>query len=94
MVIRAIRNRIPDIDELNLPPVLRDIMMTPRGLVLVVGSTGSGKSTTLASMIDHRNAPPPGTSSPSRTRSNTCTATTVDRQPARGRAGRMPSTTR
>lgn len=56
MVIRAIRNRIPDIDELNLPPVLRDIVMTPRGLVLVVGSTGSGKSTALASMIDHRNS--------------------------------------
>ncbi|PJK11845.1 type IV pili twitching motility protein PilT [Lysobacteraceae bacterium NML95-0200] len=56
MVIRAIRTEIPSIDELQLPPVLRDIITRPRGLVLVVGSTGSGKSTTLASMIDHRNS--------------------------------------
>ena len=56
MVIRAIRSVIPSIEELNLPQVLKDIIMTPRGLVLLVGSTGSGKSTTLASMIDHRNS--------------------------------------
>ena len=56
MVIRAIRSVIPDIQELNLPEVLKDIIMTPRGLVLIVGSTGSGKSTALASMIDHRNS--------------------------------------
>jgi len=56
MVIRAIKNRIPSIEELKLPDVLKDVIMTPRGLVLVVGSTGSGKSTSLASMIDHRNA--------------------------------------
>jgi twitching motility protein PilU len=55
MVIRAIRSDIPSIEELQLPQVLKDIIMAPRGLVLVVGSTGSGKSTTLASMIDHRN---------------------------------------
>ncbi len=55
MVIRAIRNVIPSIEELQLPMVLKDVIMAPRGLVLVVGSTGSGKSTTLASMIDHRN---------------------------------------
>ncbi|TXH83509.1 MAG: PilT/PilU family type 4a pilus ATPase, partial [Pseudoxanthomonas sp.] len=55
MVIRAIRSEIPSIEELNLPPVLKDIIMTPRGLVLIVGSTGSGKSTSLASMIDYRN---------------------------------------
>ncbi|TXH80590.1 MAG: PilT/PilU family type 4a pilus ATPase, partial [Pseudoxanthomonas sp.] len=55
MVIRAIRSVIPSIEELNLPPVLKDIIMTPRGLVLIVGSTGSGKSTSLASMIDYRN---------------------------------------
>ena len=55
MVIRAIRNVIPSIEELQLPVVLKDVIMAPRGLVLVVGSTGSGKSTTLASMIDHRN---------------------------------------
>ncbi|MET0328490.1 MAG: PilT/PilU family type 4a pilus ATPase [Luteimonas sp.] len=56
MVIRAIRSNIPNIEELQLPQVLKDIIMAPRGLVLIVGSTGSGKSTTLASMIDHRNA--------------------------------------
>ena len=56
MVIRAIRSVIPSIEELNLPQVLKDIIMTPRGLVLLVGSTGSGKSTALASMIDHRNS--------------------------------------
>ena len=56
MVIRAIRGDIPSIEQLQLPTVLRDIIMAPRGLVLIVGSTGSGKSTTLASMIDHRNS--------------------------------------
>ena len=55
LVIRAIRSDIPSIEELQLPTVLKDIIMAPRGLVLIVGSTGSGKSTTLASMIDHRN---------------------------------------
>jgi twitching motility protein PilU len=56
MVIRAIKSEIPTIDQLKLPEVLKDIVMEPRGLVLVVGSTGSGKSTALAAMIDHRNA--------------------------------------
>ena len=56
MVIRAIKSDIPTIEELKLPMILKDIVMEPRGLVLLVGSTGSGKSTTLASMIDHRNS--------------------------------------
>jgi len=55
MVIRQIKVRILTLDELKLPPVLKDIVMTKRGLVLVVGATGSGKSTTLAAMIDYRN---------------------------------------
>ena len=55
MVIRAIRSVIPSIEELQLPQVLKNVIMAPRGLVLIVGSTGSGKSTTLASMIDYRN---------------------------------------
>jgi len=55
MVIRYIKTRIPSIEELNLPRILKDLIMEPRGLVLLVGSTGSGKSTTLASMIDYRN---------------------------------------
>ncbi|TZF86615.1 PilT/PilU family type 4a pilus ATPase [Cognatilysobacter lacus] len=56
MVIRAIRSVIPTIEELQLPQVLKEIITSPRGLVLIVGSTGSGKSTTLASMIDYRNS--------------------------------------
>lgn len=55
MVIRYIRTRIPSIEQLNLPLILKKLVMEPRGLILVVGATGSGKSTTLASMIDHRN---------------------------------------
>ncbi len=55
MVIRYIKGNIPSIEDLNLPQKLKELIMEPRGLVLVVGSTGSGKSTTLASMIDHRN---------------------------------------
>jgi twitching motility protein PilU len=55
MVIRTIANEIPDFARLGLPETLKDIVMTKRGLVLVVGATGSGKSTSLASMIDHRN---------------------------------------
>jgi len=55
MVIRAIKSEIPSIEQLQLPAILKSIINEPRGLVLVVGSTGSGKSTTLAAMIDHRN---------------------------------------
>ncbi|KFN42775.1 hypothetical protein N790_11290 [Arenimonas malthae CC-JY-1] len=55
MAVRFITNKIPSIESLNLPQILKEIIMLPRGLVLVVGSTGSGKSTTLASMIDYRN---------------------------------------
>lgn len=56
MVIRQIKSNIPTIDDLGLPQILKDIALTKRGLVLVVGATGSGKSTSLASMIDYRNA--------------------------------------
>jgi twitching motility protein PilU len=55
IVIRRIKTEIETLDDLGLPPILQDIVMTKRGLVLVVGATGSGKSTTLAAMIDHRN---------------------------------------
>jgi len=55
MVVRTIANEIPNFAKLALPDTLKDIVMTKRGLVLVVGATGSGKSTTLAAMIDHRN---------------------------------------
>ncbi len=55
MVIRYVKESIPGIDELNLPEILKKLIMSPRGLILVVGTTGSGKSTTLASMLDYRN---------------------------------------
>ncbi len=60
LVLRQIKVQIQTIDDLGLPSVLKDIVMTKRGLVLVVGATGSGKSTTLAAMIDHRNSTQPG----------------------------------
>ena len=55
MVLRAIPAEIPNLDKLGLPENLKEIVMQKRGLVLVVGGTGSGKSTSLAAMIDHRN---------------------------------------
>ena len=55
LVIRYIKHEIPGIDKLGLPEVLRSLVMKQNGLILVVGSTGSGKSTSLASMIEHRN---------------------------------------
>jgi twitching motility protein PilU len=55
MVIRTIVNEIPNFTKLGLPETLKEVVMQKRGLVLVVGATGSGKSTSLAAMIDHRN---------------------------------------
>jgi twitching motility protein PilU len=60
MVIRFIKSKIPKIDELALPQVLKSLVNEKNGLILMVGATGSGKSTTLAAMIDHRNASAPG----------------------------------
>ena len=54
-VFRFVPGDIPKLTSLNLPPVLSDLIMEKRGLILVVGATGSGKSTTIASMLDHRN---------------------------------------
>lgn len=54
-VLRTITTEIPTLHDLELPPILKDIVMNKRGLVIVVGGTGSGKSTTLAAMIGHRN---------------------------------------
>jgi len=55
MVLRTITTTIPKFEELGLPNILTDISMTKRGLVIMVGATGSGKSTTLAAMVGHRN---------------------------------------
>jgi len=55
-VIRFIINEVPTMESLSLPPVLAELMLQKRGLILMVGATGSGKSTSLAAMIDHRNA--------------------------------------
>ena len=55
MVLRRIETNIPSPEELNLPPILKDLIMYKRGLVLFVGGTGTGKSTTLAALIRHRN---------------------------------------
>lgn len=55
MVLRTIPATLPTIESLDLPPILKDVVLTKRGLVIVVGATGSGKSTSLAAMIDHRN---------------------------------------
>jgi twitching motility protein PilU len=60
IVIRQIKIQVPTLDQLGLPAIMKEIVMSKRGLVLVVGATGSGKSTTLAAMIDHRNASKPG----------------------------------
>ena len=56
MVIRFVKPDVPAFDTLGLPTILKEVIMEKLGLILVVGSTGSGKSTTMASMIDHRNA--------------------------------------
>ena len=55
MVLRTIETNVPTLDKLGLPDVMREISMTKRGLVIMVGGTGSGKSTSLAAMINHRN---------------------------------------
>ena len=56
LVLRRINTDVPSIDQLKMPPVLKNLVMERNGLVLIVGATGSGKSTTLAAMIDHRNS--------------------------------------
>lgn len=56
IVMRRLSSQIPDVDDLDLPPICKELVLEPRGLILVTGPTGSGKSTTLAAMINHMNA--------------------------------------
>jgi twitching motility protein PilU len=67
-VVRTINAKIPTLEEMQLPPVLRDVVMSKRGLVILVGGTGSGKSTSLAAMLNYRNEK-------TKIRSSTCTTT-------------------
>src|SRR5882672_5566495 len=60
MVVRFVKPDVPAFDSLGLPPILKEVIMEKLGLILIVGSTGSGKSTTMASMIDYRNSTRPG----------------------------------
>ena len=55
LVVRRIQSDIPTIDELGLPPIIKELAMTKRGLVVFVGATGTGKSTSLAAMVGYRN---------------------------------------
>lgn len=55
MVLRRIENKVPEVEDLNLPLILKDLIMQKRGLIIFVGATGTGKSTSLASLIQHRN---------------------------------------
>ena len=55
MVLRVINTKIPRVQDLGLPPILKDVIMSKRGLMILVGATGSGKSTTLAALLGHRN---------------------------------------
>ena len=72
---RRVPHDIPDLESLKVPEILRDFTRKPRGFVLVTGPTGSGKSTTLAAMVDVINASARTTSSRSRTRSSSSTTT-------------------
>jgi len=75
IMMRTITTEIPKFDSLKLPKILKDVCMSKRGLVIVVGGTGSGKSTSLAAMVDHRNINSNGHILPSKTQLNSYIAT-------------------
>ena len=74
-VLRTINAKIPTLEELELPPVLKEVVLSKRGFVILVGGTGSGKSTSLAAMSDTGTKRPAATSSRSRILSSTCMRT-------------------
>ena len=88
MVLRTITTDIPKFEELGLPPVLKDIIMTKRGLMMFIGATGSGKSTSMARCSATATRTATATSSRSRTRSSSCTSTRT----ASSRSARSAST--
>ena len=90
---RLVPQDIPELDSLGVPQVLRELAAKPRGFVLVTGPTGSGKSTTLASMVDVINSSARTTSSRSRTRSSSCTRTSA-RSSTSARSAPTPWTSR
>lgn len=77
IVLRTITTKIPEFDDLGLPQVLKEVVMSKRGLVIFVGGTGSGKSTSMASLIGHRIKIAMGISSPLKTRWNMCMSTSI-----------------
>ena len=93
LVLRVVGARTPELGELNLPESVNRILALKSGLVLVTGPTGSGKSTTLPPSSTNSTRPGTAISSPSRTRSNTCTSRRTASS-ARGRSGPTASPTR
>ena len=89
IALRAIPFQVRTVEDLGLPTVISDLADEQRGIVLLTGTTGSGKSTTLAAMVDHINSTTRATSSRSRIRSSTCTATS-SRSSASARSARTP----
>jgi len=84
-VMRTIPSKILSLEELRTPKIFAEIVDQPRGIVLVTGPTGSGKSTTLAAMVNQLNENEQGHILTSRTRSNSCTIEEMPDQSARGR---------
>ena len=89
IVIRQIKSEILTLDQLVMPSILKNIAMSKRGLSLIVGATGSGKSTTMAAMIEHRNVQAQGILYPLKTQSNLFIVT-KSRLLTRGRWGSIP----
>ena len=91
---RVIPEQLKTLEELGLPPSLAELAMQPRGLVLVTGPTGSGKSTTLAAMIDESTGSAPTTFSRSRTRSSSSTGTSAASSTSARSASTRPASPR
>ena len=90
MVVRYIPGTSRRFDSLGLPMILKDLIMEKRGLILMVGATGSGKTTTLASMLDYRNEQKSGHILTSKTRSNS-SSPTRNRSSTSARSAPTPS---